>query len=341
MKRRLATRVVEPSARILTFKRSAKNCRDQRPVYSCPLPVRSGPPRTKDVVRFLDRPPRTTRATANGAQCPAYERPSPTELLRPCRCWHAGRKPRPSPTPALVTTSPPAIEAAGICRRYGRRWALVEVGFAVPPGAAMVIAGRNGSGKTTLLRVLSTAIRADRGSARIAGFDIRDDRQQVRRHSSLLGHHSCLYEALTALENLRVTAHFLGRDASRELLLEKLAEVGLADRADDPVMTFSAGMRKRLTLARTLLQEASVVLLDEPYGHLDPAGFRFVDKVIGGLRARGATVLLATHLLERGAALCDQALVLEAGHVTWKGRAADLARDGGLETAGLPEGPGR
>ena len=203
-----------------------------------------------------------------------------------------------------------------------------------------MVAGRNGSGKTTLLRVLATAIRADRGWARIDGFDIREHRQQVRRQSALLGHYSCLYEALTALENLRVTARFLGREASRRLLVEKLAEVGLADRADDPVMTFSTGMRKRLTLARTLLQEASVVLLDEPYGHLDPPGFRFVDDVIGRLRAQGATVLLATHLLERGAVLCDQALVLEAGRVAWQGRAVDLPREGGLETAGLPEGPG-
>jgi heme exporter protein A len=239
-----------------------------------------------------------------------------------------------------VTGAPLAVEAAGICRRYGRRWALVDVSFTLPRGAGLVVAGRNGSGKTTLLRVLATALRADRGSARIDGFDIRKHREEVRRRSALLGHHSFLYEALTALENLQVAARLLGREAGRAGLVEKLAEVRLADRADDPVMTFSAGMRKRLTLARTLLQEASVVLLDEPYGHLDPPGFRLVDEVIDGLRARGATVLLATHLLERGASRCDQALVLEAGRVAWQGRAGDLPREGGLEAAGLPEGAG-
>jgi heme exporter protein A len=238
------------------------------------------------------------------------------------------------------TGSPPGVQATGICRRYGRRWALVDVGFTLAGGAGLVVAGRNGSGKTTLLRVLATAIRADRGTARIDGFDIREQRDEARRRSALLGHHSGLYQALTALENLQVTARFLDRDASRRSLVEKLAEVGLADRADDPVMTFSAGMRKRLTLARTLLQEASVVLLDEPYGHLDPPGFRFVDDVIGRLRARGATVLIATHLLDRGAALADQALVLEAGRVSWRGRGADLLKDGGLPAAGLPEGGG-
>jgi len=136
-----------------------------------------------------------------------------------------------------MSDSPLAVEAAGVCRRYGRRWALVDVGFVAPRGTTLVVAGRNGSGKSTLLRVLSTAIRPDRGTARIEGFD---------------GHHSNLYEALTAFENLQVAARFLGRDASRKALLEALAEVSLADRADDPVLTFSAGMRKSFSTSPTV-----------------------------------------------------------------------------------------
>jgi ABC-2 type transport system ATP-binding protein len=120
--------------------------------------------------------------------------------------------------------------------------------------------------------------------------------------------------------------------------LPLLEEVGLAERAGDPVATFSAGMRKRLSLARTLLQEASVVLLDEPYGALDPPGFRLVDRFFSLLRQRGTTVLVATHLLERGAALCDRGIVLEGGRLAWTGAARDLPREGGLQAAGLPEG---
>ena len=236
--------------------------------------------------------------------------------------------------------APAAVEAAGVCRRYGRRWALVEVGFTLPAGVALAIAGRNGSGKSTLLRVLATAIRADRGSVRIMGLDVREHLYAARQRTALLGHHSSLYEALSALENLKVAARFLGRDASRPALVETLAEVGLADRADDPVLTFSAGMRKRLMLCRTLLQDAPVVLLDEPYGQLDPPGFRLVDEVIGRLQRAGRTVLMATHLLERGAALCERGLVLEAGRVAWQGPAAELPRSGGLSAAGLPEGGG-
>jgi ABC-type multidrug transport system ATPase subunit len=133
-----------------------------------------------------------------------------------------------------------------------------------------------------------------------------------------------------------VAARFLARPADRVSLTARLAEVGLAERADDPVTTFSAGMRKRLTLARTLLQEADVVLLDEPYGQLDPPGFRLIDGVVASLRARGATVLMATHLLERGAALCERGLVLEQGRVAWSGPAAELTRRSGLD--GVPEG---
>jgi heme exporter protein A len=243
-----------------------------------------------------------------------------------------------SPSATDAHAGNPAVIADAVCRRYGRRWALVDVSFSVPRGSSLVVAGRNGSGKSTLFRVLSTLLRPDRGETRILGLDPRHHATAVRRSVALLTHHSHHYEALTALENLAVAARFLDRDAGRAAILPALAEVGLAERADDPVLTFSAGMRKRLTLARTLLQQADVVFLDEPYGQLDPAGFRLVDEVVGRLRSRGATVLMATHLIERGASLCDRALVLDAGRVAWQGSASDLPRQGAPFLAGAPEG---
>src|SRR5438067_7371290 len=146
-----------------------------------------------------------------------------------------------------------AVAAAGLCRRYGRRWALADVSFEVPAGALAMVTGRNGSGKSTLLRVLATAIRPDLGTARILGHDVRVERELVRHKVGLLGHRTHLYEPLTALENLAVVARFLGADAGRRALLGHLEEVGLADRGDDPVQTFSAGMRQRLALASVLL----------------------------------------------------------------------------------------
>jgi ABC-type multidrug transport system ATPase subunit len=116
-----------------------------------------------------------------------------------------------------------------------------------------------------------------------------------------------------------------------------LDEVELATRADDVVAGYSAGMRKRLGLARILLKDPPVVFLDEPYGALDPPGFRKVDALIARLRERGATVLVATHLLDRVGPLCDEGLVLTEGRVSWQGRAADVARLGGVDPGGLAE----
>jgi heme exporter protein A len=230
-----------------------------------------------------------------------------------------------------------AVAAAGICRRYGRRWALNDVSFEVPEGSLVMVTGRNGSGKSTLLRVLATAIRADRGTVRILGLDARDDRDRVRQKIALLGHRTHLYEPLTALENLAVVARFLGADAGRTPLLARLEEVGLGDRGDDPVQTFSAGMRQRLALASVLQQQARVVLLDEPYGHLDPPGFLLVDGLLQRLRKQGATVLMATHLLSRGRNLCDRSLVLDAGRLIYAGATAQMPEPG-ADGAGFAEG---
>lgn len=206
-----------------------------------------------------------------------------------------------------------SIDVQGLGRRYGRRWALSDVGFRVPMGTVMMVAGRNGAGKSTLFRILATAIRPDRGRASIGGFDVVRHRQDVRRMTAILSHANYLYESLTAKENLHIVADHLriGRDG----VMRALEQVALASRADDPVSTFSAGMRKRLSFARVLLQDPRVVLLDEPYGALDPPGFELVDEVIRDLKRRGTTILMATHQWERGEKLADSVLVLEGGRV--------------------------
>jgi len=229
-----------------------------------------------------------------------------------------------------------SVSVSGLYRRYGRRWALIDVGFDLPQGSSAMITGRNGSGKSTLLRVLATALRPDRGTVTVAGHDVHTDRETVRRSVALLGHRTHLYEPLTALENLALRARFLCKDARRPALLAWLEGVDLAKRADDAVRTFSAGMRQRLALASVMQQEARVVLLDEPYGHLDPPGFLLVDRLLEGLRKSGATVLMATHLLERGRALCDRALVLEEGRLAFSGMAAQMPQS--LPGAGFAEG---
>jgi heme exporter protein A len=205
------------------------------------------------------------------------------------------------------------IEIERLGRRYGRRWALADVSFRVADGSVAMIAGPNGSGKSTLFRILATAIQPHCGRVTIDGRDVQRHRDDVRRAVALLGHASYLYEPLTGLENLRVFADHLGR--SRAMLPTLLERVGLGSRGNDPVSAYSAGMRKRLSFARVLLQEPRVLMLDEPYGQLDPEGFTLVDEVVRELRTRGATVLMATHQLERGQRLADAAVFLERGRV--------------------------
>jgi heme exporter protein A len=235
---------------------------------------------------------------------------------------------RHSVTPAPARA---AIEAKRLGRRYGMSWALAGIDLTVARGTTMLVAGRNGSGKSTLFRVLAGALSPDMGTLRVEGCDAMADRTGLRRHVALLTHHTFAYESLTAFENLRIAAKLLGQDADRKRLVGVLDDMGIGARADDPVRTFSAGMRKRLAFARVLLQKPSVVLLDEPYAQLDPQGLQFVDNLVPRLKAAGSTVLVAEHLLDRGAELCERGIVLDRGRITWSGAARDLPSQGGLE----------
>jgi heme exporter protein A len=227
-----------------------------------------------------------------------------------------------------------SIDVERLARRYGRRWALADVTFRVPPATVMMVAGRNGAGKSTLFRVLSTAIRPDRGRATVGGFDVVKHREDVRKMTAILSHANYLYEALTAKENLHIVADHLG--IRRDGVMGVLEQVNLASRADDVISTFSAGMRKRVSFARILLQEPKVVLLDEPYGALDPPGFDLVDQVILELKRRGTTILMATHQWERSSRLSDVALVLDQGKVIWQGPASEALQYEPRSAGSLP-----
>lgn len=176
-----------------------------------------------------------------------------------------------------------------------------------------MLAGHNGSGKTTLLRVLATLLRPDIGRATVAGFDVAREREPLRHKIALLSHQSYLYEALSARENLELIAKFCG--AAPETAAGLIERVGLGSRSEDAVATFSAGMRKRLSFARVLLQKPEVVFLDEPYGQLDPQGFALVDEVIAELKQRGTTIVVATHQVEHVVGYADEQITLQAGRI--------------------------
>ncbi|MFN7146097.1 MAG: ABC transporter ATP-binding protein [Myxococcota bacterium] len=222
---------------------------------------------------------------------------------------------------ALLAPSPhvPVVAAVKLARRHGGRWAVRAVDLEVIPGRALMIIGSNGSGKTTLIRMLGTALTPTAGTLRLFGQPVGSD---VRKRIAMISHADHHYDDLSARENLRIAASLVpGRRGPTPD--EALERVGLGARGDDIVRTFSAGMRKRLAFARLLWKRADLVLLDEPYAGLDPAGGRFVDSLVSDLRAAGTTVIVSTHQVQRVAALCDDAVLLDAGRVRWRGKAAD------------------
>ena len=224
----------------------------------------------------------------------------------------------------MVTQAFPAVEARGIWKRYRGTWALREVDFTMKPGECVCLAGPNGAGKTTLLRIIATSTSPTRGTVSVFGASTREDTDQVRERISLVVAQAYVYGELTALENLRFAATMYARVVSDAALRERLASVGLDTAADVRIRTFSQGMLQRLALARAALNEAPLILLDEPYTALDVAGMRLVDTEIAKLRSAGRSVILATHLLDRAQQHCDRAFGLDAGRVIYDGPPAGM-----------------
>ena len=225
-----------------------------------------------------------------------------------------------------MTTEPPpadAIATSRLTKSFGRTRALSDVGLRVPWGTALALFGPNGAGKSTLLRILATLSSPDDGDIRVAGLDQRKEPGKVRATIGYLGHQSLLYDDLSAAENLHFYARLYSVPDAASRVGELLADVGLADRADQRARTLSNGMRKRLSLARALLHRPSVLLLDEPETGLDQAGVDLLERVVRGVAEAGACVAFTTHDVERGLALADRVAVLAAGRLV-----IDQATDG-------------
>ena len=226
----------------------------------------------------------------------------------------------------MSSASQPALHAHGLGRRFGREWALAHVDLEVAPGETMVLAGANGSGKTTLLRLAAGLHRPSRGGIEIFGLDPLRERLDCRRVLSMVSHQSYLYDRLTAIETLRIWARLLGCPSADSDLAPLLASVGLDRRPRLQVAGFSAGMRKRLTLLRTRLEQPRLLLLDEPFSALDVDGKRQVEEWIREAREAGAAVVMASHAVRRASRLCDRAVLLEHGQIVWRGDGEGLVR---------------
>ncbi|KUI29386.1 daunorubicin ABC transporter ATP-binding protein [Mycobacterium sp. IS-1496] len=225
----------------------------------------------------------------------------------------------------------PAIEAIDLVKRFGDHTAVDHVSFSVPAGTVLGLLGPNGAGKTTTVRMMTTLTRPTGGTARVAGFDVVRDPDEVRRHMGLTGQVATVDELLTGRENIRMIGGLYGirrKELARvgDELLERFSIDHAADRV---VKSYSGGMRRRLDLAVSLLAAPPVLFLDEPTTGLDPRSRSELWEVLRGLVEGGTTLLLTTQYLEEADQLADDIVVIDKGRIIAKGSPLELKRQAG------------
>lgn len=215
---------------------------------------------------------------------------------------------------SAASAAHPAVECKELTKAFGNRKAVDSVSFTLPHGAFLSVFGPNGAGKTTLLRMLSTLARPSSGTVLIDGVDLKEEPDVARERIGLISHNSMLYPDLTAEENLLLYARLYGVHNPQKRVVELLDAVGLKHRRLDLVRTFSRGMTQRVSIARALVNDPSVVLLDEPYSGLDPHAIEIFDELLASVR-QDRTFIMVSHDLDKGFAMADHVLVLARGRV--------------------------
>ncbi|MHA7273499.1 ATP-binding cassette domain-containing protein [Arthrobacter sp. TMT4-20] len=221
-----------------------------------------------------------------------------------------------------------AISVEGLRKSYGNKVVLDDVHLHVSAGTVTALLGQNGAGKTTTIHILSTLIRADAGTAAVAGCDVVSDPNGVRAAIGLTGQFSAVDNLLTGEENLRLMARLrhLGAKRSRTRVSELLEQFDLVEAARKPLSTYSGGMRRRLDLAMTLVATPTVIFLDEPTSGLDPRSRHTMWDIVRDLVAEGTTVLLTTQHLEEADRLAGRIAVLNGGRIVAEGTPEELKR---------------
>ncbi|HEY6277790.1 MAG TPA: ABC transporter ATP-binding protein [Streptosporangiaceae bacterium] len=221
-----------------------------------------------------------------------------------------------------------AVETHGLAKRFGRNVAVDEVELLVPRGSAFGYLGPNGAGKTTLIRTLLGLTRADGGTMSLLETPVPAQRSRALARVGAIVDEPRFHPHLTGRENLRLLAAARGGDAGTRIA-PSLARVGLTDRADDRVATYSMGMRQRLGVASCLLADPDLLILDEPMNGLDPAGMHEMRTMIASLAGEGRAVMLSSHLLDEVERTCDAVATVDHGRVIRQGPIGELIRGAG------------
>ncbi len=229
-------------------------------------------------------------------------------------------KPQLKPEEAFVSdsTSPEptaAVEVSGVSCSFGRVRALDDVSLRVLQGTVVGVVGPNGAGKTTLIDVICGLIRPDQGTVRVLGLDVKTNAGALRSRIGVLPQETALYDEVTPVQNLRFAAALYGIHRPDARITEVLELVGLRSRANDPVRGFSGGMKRRLAIARALLHDPPLLILDEPTVGVDVEARHQIWAHVRSLRAGGRTVVLTTNYLDEAEALCDRVAILRDGRL--------------------------
>src|SRR5271166_4144199 len=233
---------------------------------------------------------------------------------------------RPDPEHAADRSPQAAVSASGLVKSYGKVRALAGVDLEAPAGTVLGLLGPNGAGKTTIVRILTTLLRPDAGTARVAGLDVVKDAARLRERIGLAGQYAAVDENLTGLENLTMVGRLYGRSraAARMRGNELLERFDLLDAAGRATKTYSGGMRRRLDLAAALVANPPILFLDEPTTGLDPRSRLQLWGTIEGLVADGTTVLLTTQYLDEADRLASEIAVIDHGRVIAGGTPDEL-----------------
>ncbi|MGP0101884.1 MAG: ABC transporter ATP-binding protein, partial [Solirubrobacteraceae bacterium] len=225
--------------------------------------------------------------------------------------------------------SEPAIETRGLTKRFGERTALDGIDLQVPRGCAFGFLGPNGAGKTTIIRTLLGLTHATAGTMHILGHPVPAERAQALERVGAIVEEPRFHMHLSGRENLRIVSAVRGPE-TWERIEPALARVGLAERAGEKVKSYSMGMRQRLGVARCLLADPLLLILDEPTNGLDPGGIQEFREMIRAMVAQeGRTVFISSHLLDEVEKTCDAAAIVDRGKIVTQGAIADLASGGG------------
>ncbi|WP_425955859.1 ABC transporter ATP-binding protein [Xylanimonas sp. McL0601] len=218
----------------------------------------------------------------------------------------------------------PAIQVTDLRKSFGENDVLQGVTFEVQRGEIFALLGSNGAGKTTTINIISTLLKADGGTAVLAGHDVAADAAGVRKAISLTGQFAAVDEILTGRENLELIATLRREASPKQAATDLLARFGLTEAADRRAGTYSGGMKRRLDIAMSLVGTPEVIFLDEPTTGLDPEGRLEVWKTVKELADGGTTILLTTQYLDEAEALADRIAILHGGTIIANGTLGEL-----------------